>query len=249
MLTDLWTADSRHVALVRPALNFNSRRDVEKPDILLLHYTGMNGGQAAEDWLCCEESGVSCHYIVHENGTIVQMVRERDRAFHAGAGSWEGRGDVNSRSIGIEIVNDGHGDDGSPPPPFPEEQMCAVANLAADIVQRYSIAPFRVLAHSDTAPGRKIDPGEGFDWAYLAGCGVGWVAEPIDDLTGDVTAGLIEFGYGVSDDGENLPTVVSAFQRHFRPRHVDGMPDAETCSLLANLLARRRAYQSALPLW
>jgi N-acetylmuramoyl-L-alanine amidase len=243
MASEAFTADSAHVARIRPAVNFNSRRNVAGPDILLLHYTGMNGGKAAEDWLCCQESCVSCHYIIHENGEIVQMVREGARAFHAGEGTWEGRGDVNSRSIGIEIVNDGHGEDGSLPPPFLKAQMKAVARLAADIIVRHAIAPFRVLAHSDTAPGRKIDPGEGFDWNYLAGEGIGWVAEPDPKSLENIAEALVEYGYGVGATAENLAAAITAFQRHFRPSKVDGLVDHETSQALASLLARRRAHQ------
>jgi N-acetylmuramoyl-L-alanine amidase len=155
--------------------NFGPRREGVRPDCLILHYTGMETAQAAESRLCAPESEVSAHYLVHEDGRIVQMVRESDRAWHAGKGSWKGRCDVNSFSIGIEIVNCG-------PlggfPDFPAVQIEAVAALARDICARHGIAPERVLAHSDIAPGRKIDPGERFPWARLHELGVGHYVPP-----------------------------------------------------------------------
>src|SRR5690606_26852368 len=130
--------------------NFGPRRARMRPDCLILHYTGMETGEAAQAWLCNPVSEVSCHYLVHEDGRIVQMVRESDRAWHAGRGSWKGVSDVNSFSIGIEIVNPG-------PlagfPPFSDLQVETVASLGRDICARWDITAERVLAHSDVAPG------------------------------------------------------------------------------------------------
>ncbi len=250
----VFEADSPLVDCVRPAVNFGERARDTAIEILLLHYTGMENGQGAEDWLCCAESGVSCHYIVHEDGRIVQMVPEAARAHHAGEGVWEGRGDINSRSIGIEIVNDGHKPDAALPS-FLLEQMEAVAALSADIVARHGISAHRVLGHSDTAPGRKIDPGEAFDWEWLAGHGVG--VRPPDTGTGGgryfqrgdsgepveaLQAMLALFGYGIHVTGTfdaATEIVVTAFQRHFRRSLVDGVADAPTISALHILLRER----------
>ncbi|MDA8870778.1 N-acetylmuramoyl-L-alanine amidase [Rhizobiaceae bacterium] len=245
-------ADCNSVATVRPAPSCNERR--APIDMLLLHYTGMSGGAVAEDWLCNAESGVSCHYIVHEDGRVVQMVPEALRAWHAGAGSWEGREDVNSRSVGIEIVNDGHADDAELPP-FPEAQMQAVASLSRGIIERHGIAPLRVLGHSDTAPGRKIDPGEAFDWEWLAGQGVGVVAPAgtggsglflqQGDTGAPVTAlrtMLKMLGYGIEAGDtfdENMATIVTAFQRHWRRDKVDGVADRDFVERLHWLLRTR----------
>ncbi len=241
--------DSSTVNEVCPAVNFGERVDVDAPDILLLHYTGMNSAKSALDWLCCQESGVSCHYFVEEDGTVRQLVPESKRAHHAGAGSWEGRGDVNSRSVGLEIVNAGHP---GGLPDFPKVQMQAVAALSKDIVTRHDIAPRRVLAHSDIAPGRKEDPGENFDWAWLAEQGVGhWVvASQIRSgrffQQGDEGAPvealqlmLAEYGYELPHDGafdDRTRIVVAAFQRHFRQERVDGVADVSTIETLHRLL-------------
>src|SRR5215475_6280644 len=167
--------DSPLVARVVASPNREARVDVAKPDILLLHYTGMATTQAALERLCNPKARVSSHYLVFEDGEIVQLVPESRRAYHAGESSWEGTTDINSRSIGIEIGNKGH-DFGCPE--FPDVQIAAVIALCRDIVARWSIAPRHVLAPSDVAPLRKRDPGEAFPWARLAAAGVGLWVEP-----------------------------------------------------------------------
>jgi N-acetylmuramoyl-L-alanine amidase len=250
--------DSPLATLWCPSPNHEARHNGFKPDMLLLHYTGMESAEGALDWLTREESGVSCHYLIDEEGRIAQLVRESERAWHAGQSRWEGETDLNSCSIGIEIHNPGHDFDY---PDFPDAEMRAVEALSLDILSRHAIAPHRVLAHSDVAPGRKRDPGEKFDWERLARAGVGlWVppAPPESDTglgPGDegesvtqLQRGLLEFGYGVevtSTYGTGLEKVVEAFQRHFRPAHIDGRADRSTRETLARLLAARREAQVA----
>lgn len=233
----------------RASPNFGPRRDGLLPEIILLHYTGMTSGQAAEDWLCSPQSQVSSHYIVHEDGRVVQMVRESDRAWHAGQSSWQGRGDINSRSVGIEIVNEGH--EGGLPP-YPERQIDAVIALCAGIKARLGIEDRGVLAHSDVSPGRKIDPGERFPWQTLAAAGIGLHVQPAPLRPGAVLAEgssgtavaelqvrLSSIGYDVPTDGEfdiRTRIVVEAFQRRFRPERVDGMADFSTVETLSRLL-------------
>ena len=223
-------------------------------DILLMHYTGMKDGPTALMRLRDPESKVSSHYFVEEDGSIVQLVPEKLRAHHAGVSSWEGTTDINSRSIGIEIVNPGH-EHGYRD--FPDEQMEAVTELCFDIVARHKIKPTRVLAHSDVAPTRKQDPGELFPWEPLYEAGVGhWIApfaigdgallKPGDSgaAISAMQAALKEYGYGVPTNGEfdELTTaVVTAFQRHFRPARIDGIADHSTLRTLERLLASRPA--------
>ncbi|AEH87970.1 MULTISPECIES: N-acetylmuramoyl-L-alanine amidase [Mesorhizobium] len=237
-------------AEVRVSPNFGPRRDTLKPDMIVLHYTGMATGAGAEAWLCDPESEVSSHYLVHENGHIVQMVRESDRAWHAGKSSWFGRSDINSCSIGIEIVNPGHslGYRG-----FPRRQIDAVIGLCKGIAARHAIPATRVLAHSDVAPGRKVDPGEKFPWGALFEAGVGHLV-PAAPVRRGATLGpgargadvealqsmLALYGYGVEISGvfdHQTRIVVEAFQRHFRPRLVDGLADGSTMRTLQKLLA------------
>ena len=169
----VFDADSPEVDQIVVAANQEPRRGIERPTMLVLHYTGMQNAQKAVRWLSLAESRVSCHYVIDEAGRITQMVPERLRAWHAGVSCWHGETDLNSASIGIEIHNPGHEDGYTD---FPAAQIAAVIALSRDIVVRNRIAVPRVLAHSDIAPLRKIDPGEKFPWNELAAAGVGaWV--------------------------------------------------------------------------
>ncbi len=235
---------------VRVSPNFGERRAGMIPDTIVLHYTGMESGEAAERWLCDPASEVSSHYLVHEDGRVVQMVREEARAWHAGKGSWNGASDVNSCSIGIEIANPGHA---FGYPDFPVRQIEAVIELCRDIGRRRGIRPQRVLGHSDVAPGRKIDPGEKFPWRELADNGVGLYVRPASLADGVVLdvgvkgesveklqSMLTYYGYGIEITGfydAQTEAVVAAFQRHFRPDRVDGIADWSTRDTLLRLLA------------
>ncbi len=131
-----------------------------RPSLIVLHYTAMEGAQAALDRLCDPETEVSAHYLIGADGTVWQMVTEEDRAWHAGEGEWHGQTDINSRSIGIELDNAGTH-------PFSEPQMAALGGLLRQIMTRWGITPDGVIGHSDMAPGRKFDPGPRFDWQRL----------------------------------------------------------------------------------
>jgi N-acetylmuramoyl-L-alanine amidase len=231
----------------RPSPNFNERQGVAGPDILLMHYTGMQSCEAAVARLTSAEAKVSSHYTVDEDGTIYAHVPEHLRAWHAGVSHWRGSTDINSRSIGIEIVNPGH-EFGYRP--FPDAQIEAVIRLSQGIVKRHPIPARNVIAHSDVAPGRKTDPGELFPWKRFADARLGlWVAAkagsdaPLSHgMTGarvsELQALLARYGYGIDETGtfdERTEIVVSAFQRHFRPANFDGVADAETLAQLKAL--------------
>tara|TARA_R110002020_G_scaffold48634_1_gene138463 strand:- start:3578 stop:4339 length:762 start_codon:yes stop_codon:yes gene_type:complete len=236
-------------AEVRPSPNHGERRDGRTPDMLILHYTGMPSAQAALEWLCAEESQVSSHYFVDEEGRILQLVPEGRRAWHAGQSHWKGETDLNSASIGIEIANPGHAAES---PPFPDAQIEAVIRLCRDIIDRHAIPAERVLAHSDIAPMRKQDPGEIFPWNRLHREGIGHWVEPLPvgggrffqegDSGQPVEAlqtMLALYGYGVRADGSydaETAAAIRAFQRHFRPARVDGVADASTIGTLHQLL-------------
>ncbi|WP_083567704.1 N-acetylmuramoyl-L-alanine amidase [Hyphomicrobium sp. CS1GBMeth3] len=243
--------DSFLVADLYPSPNIEPRKPGYAPSILVLHYTGLPTVDRALDVLSRPDCKVSCHYVVDEDGRIIQMVAEEARAWHAGVSSWAGETDINSASVGIEIQNPGHM---LGYPDFPEAQMEAVAALSRDIIGRHGILPQRVLAHSDIAPGRKIDPGEKFDWAWLAQQGVGhWVAPtPLGGDDAGVPLGsrgqvveraralLSGYGYKVERDGifdPELQTVLRAFQLHFRPCCCDGRLDHSTLDTLSRLEA------------
>jgi N-acetylmuramoyl-L-alanine amidase len=221
-MTMIWT----------PSPNFGER--TLPVSILVLHYTGMKTGAAAIEWLANPASKVSAHYVVDEDGQLVHMVREEQRAQHAGLSHWRGITDVNSASIGIEIVNPGH-EFGYRP--FPDEQMDTVTRLVAEIVGTYSIEPRNVVGHSDVAPGRKEDLGELFDWERLAKLGLA-VARPkgklVDPEWPDAAflLALERYGYGIADGR----AAVVAFQRRFRPNNLDGVIDGECRAILFSLL-------------
>jgi N-acetylmuramoyl-L-alanine amidase len=214
----------------RPSPNFDTR--LSAIAILVLHYTGMVSGAAAIDWLANPESKVSAHYVVAEDGTVLQMVDEADRAWHAGRSWWRGTTDINSASIGIEIVNPGH-EFGYIP--FPPEQMAAVEALVVDITARHGIAPANVVGHSDIAPARKQDPGELFDWPRLAARGLCARPLPCGDpnwTDPGFLAALARYGYDITAPAE----AVIAFQRRHRPENLNGVIDADCRTILRGLL-------------
>ncbi|MBI1186517.1 MAG: N-acetylmuramoyl-L-alanine amidase [Alphaproteobacteria bacterium] len=240
-------------------------------ELVVLHYTGMQSAEVALKRLTDPEpragrypgpwqdpaldpetllARVSTHYVVGEAGEVWRLVDEEKRAWHAGQGHWRGAAELNSRSIGIEIVNGGH-DFGLPP--YPDAQIAAVIALLRDILARRKLTPRDVIGHSDLAPDRKLDPGERFPWARLAEAGVSvWPAAPAPTIYRDLAAGetseavaalqrdLARFGYSVAESGvfdAQTASVVTAFQRRFRAARVDGVADAETIALAAALAA------------
>jgi N-acetylmuramoyl-L-alanine amidase len=251
-----FTPDTSLVERVEPSPNFDERTGLGRADMIILHYTGMQFSHEAIHRLCDPKARVSSHYVVLENGSIVQLVEEAKRAWHAGVSVWAGDPDVNSRSIGIEICNPGH-DFGYPE--FPSRQIAATITLCRSIFTRNIIRPENVLAHSDVAPSRKNDPGEKFPWKRLAQSGVGlWVdvgtvadAEPLKPNDNgpqvlELQRLLTDYGYGVDASGRyDIATgeVITAFQRHFRPSKVDGIADAATVQTLRKLLTAREAQQ------
>src|ERR1700756_2108438 len=245
-----FTPDSSIASDVIPSANYGDRNKDRLPDMIVLHYTGMPDVEGAIAKLCTAGTDVSAHYIVLEDGRIVQCVPEAKRAWHAGVSSWAGEEDINTCSIGVEIVNRGH-DWGYPD--FPLRQIAAVIALCRGIMLRRNVPSHRVLAHSDVAPHRKKDPGEKFPWHSLANSGVGhWVTPApivrgeglklgvISDSVRDLQQALARYGYGIAINGKYdaaTMEVVTAFQRHFRPARVDGIADHSTLTTLQSLLA------------
>ncbi len=217
-----------------PSPNSGPRPAGSQIDMLVLHYTGMRDGRAALERLCDPEARVSAHYLIEEDGAVYGLVEESRRAWHAGLGFWRGDSDINSRSIGVELVNPGH-EFGYRA--FPPAQMEALARLAAAILARHPIPARNVVGHADVAPLRKQDPGELFDWAWLAVRGIGLWPSPLADPPPAAHAPelLARYGYAVVPDG--LAATLIAFQRHFRPRRCDGLADPGTMAMLGALAA------------
>lgn len=202
--------------------------------MLVLHYTGMPDAQSAIDWLANPESKVSAHYVVTEAGEVIRMVAETKRAWHAGRSWWRGISDINSASIGIEIVNPGH-EWGYRN--FPDAQIDALIPLMHEIIGRHGITRGNVVGHSDVAPDRKVDPGELFPWWRLARLRLA-LPRPtkhlMDPLWSDSAfmLALERFGYDIKEP----EAAVRAFQRRFRPEMIDGIIDGESRAILLALL-------------
>jgi len=224
--------------------NFDARPQGQKIDILLLHYTGMRTAEDAIGRLCDRKAKVSCHYVLDEDGSILRLVDEEKRAWHAGVSRWQGANNINDRSIGIELVNPGH-EFGYRP--FPEAQMMALIDLSREIVRRHNIVPSRVLGHSDVAPMRKQDPGELFGWQRLAEAGVGlWPkAQPGPWNVAEFERDLSRYGYdldgpGGVDQKNAREAAVIAFCRHFRGQRLTARPDDELAGILRGLIDAAR---------
>ena len=230
-----------------PSPNHDARPNGVPIDMLILHYTGMKSARDAIERLRDPLAQVSAHYVVNEDGSVVRLVPEARRAWHAGVSHWRGHAALNGRSIGIEIVNPGH-DWGYRD--FPVLQMAALCDLCLTILARHPISARNVIGHSDVAPDRKEDPGERFDWQALAENGVGlWpfgVADLVSkgvirDMTSlrPVRAALTEIGYRVVPEGgldPALSAVLRAFQRHWRPEAINGQVDDGTLGRLQGVL-------------
>jgi N-acetylmuramoyl-L-alanine amidase len=244
--------DSSVVERVEASPNFDERTGLARPDMIILHYTGMQFAHEAVHRLCDPKARVSSHYVVMDNGSILQLVPEVKRAWHAGLSSWGGDTDINSRSIGIEISNAGH-EFGYPD--FPARQIAAVTTLCRSILTRNIIRPENIVAHSDVAPARKQDPGEKFPWKRLAQSNIGLWVEPVaitegpvlqlkdtGDKVTELQKALVDYGYGVNVNGtydKDTEEVVIAFQRHFRPAKIDGITDTSTRETLRKLLVAK----------
>ncbi|KPQ06595.1 MAG: N-acetylmuramoyl-L-alanine amidase [Rhodobacteraceae bacterium HLUCCA12] len=209
-----------------PSPNAGPRRDGLTPRLVVLHYTQMSSAGAALARLCDPGAQVSAHYLIGADGTLWQMVAQSQRAWHAGAGRWRGLDDINSRSIGIEIDNDGDS-------PFAAAQMRRLETLLPALLTRWSIPPSGVIAHSDMAPGRKADPGPRFDWRRLARMGLSVWPRTDGDPDAPLAASLDRIGYPPVAPELRL----AAFRLRFRPRHTG--PEDRIDRALADSLARQ----------
>ena len=259
MLPLLTTSESNLVHRVFPSPNIEPRFNNLLPQLIILHYTGLETFERSLEILSRPDCKVSCHYVVDVDGHVVQMVSEQMRAWHAGVSCWKGETDINSVSIGIEIQNPGHSLGYTD---FPSEQMNVVTALCQDIMMRHSIKPQNVLAHSDVAPSRKIDPGEKFDWQGLALKGIGvWVPPVLVDTAHvEMAANFSEeknieeirrllslVGYCVQISGpldQELGFVLRAFQLHFRQNLINSRPDLSTLLTLRKLVKALTVQES-----
>ena len=187
-----------------PSPNFGDRKG-DSVELIVLHYTAMPDAEAALERLCDPTSEVSAHYLIAKDGKITRLIQDDSRAWHAGAGSWAGHDDVNSRSIGIELDNDGTSE-------FDEALMVSLEWLLADLLERHALEPKAVIAHSDIAPDRKADPGRLFDWQRLASKGLSVWPDPA--MSGDFLRNAAYVGYPVE---HGQACILDAFRQRFRP--------------------------------
>lgn len=218
-----------------PSPNWNER---QLPiSMVVLHYTGMQTGAEALERMLDPAAEVSAHYMIEEDGTVFRLVDEDKRAWHAGRSFWRGITDVNSASIGIEIVNPGH-EWGYRP--FTDAQMDALVPLLAEIKVRHDIPRANIVGHSEIAPSRKLDPGELFDWEALAALHLVLKTPKVSlgspfENDGSFMLALERWGYDIS-----VPEpAVAAFQRRWRPRLINGEIDMELGAILFALLLDR----------
>ena len=214
-----------------PSANHGARKSVLQPSIIVIHYTGMKNVKMALERLCSPEFEVSSHYLISAQGEIFQLVSEDRRAWHAGVSYWRGWRDINSKSIGIELENDGD-------QPFPFPQMTSLISLCKDIQRRWVIWPFNVLGHSDIAISRKLDPGKKFDWECLARAGIGmWPKPPsADRIMASSESNFLEMADLVGyDTSSGLVPVLDAFRMRFSPCS-SGYLKGSDCSLMFSLV-------------
>ena len=230
---------SERVHRVVPSPNCNDR---QLPiTMLVIHYTEMKPVETALERLTTEEGGVSAHYLITEEGEVIQLVSEAKRAWHAGVSYWKGTKDVNSASIGIELDHPGHDPANGGYRGFAEAQFEALIPLVARIIKDYDIARSNVVGHSDVAPMRKIDPGELFPWERLSEYGLCLPtpakfeqADPFDN-DGAFLLALERFGYDITEGIK----AIEAFERRWRPERIEGRPDAQLGAILWQLLLER----------
>lgn len=220
-------------ALWQPSPNFDQRR----PNFVILHQTTNDSAAKALATLTDPRRKVSAHYLIGRDGTVMQLVDEAARAWHAGESWWGGSTDLNSASIGIELDNTGD-------EPFAEPQIAALLALLDDLRTRYRIPQANYLAHGDVAPARKVDPSRLFPWRRLAAQGFGlWCETPPPSAPAgfDALLGLRALGYDVA-----APAAArAAFRRHFLAQDADGELAPAERALLHCLLAARREAPSA----
>lgn len=208
--------------------NFGERRDGLRPELVVLHYTAMRDCASAAKALCDPVREVSSHYLIGRDGQVLNLVPEPMRAWHAGVGQWRGGGDVNSRSIGIELDNDGYS-------PFSEPLMSALETLLPTVLAAWGIGPAGVIGHSDMAPGRKSDPGRQFDWQRLARQGLAVWSQARGQMVdaAQFRADALAFGYPDVEDALLLDVV----RMRFRSWAV-GPLDGDDCAVMADLAGR-----------
>ena len=211
--------------------NFDSRK--KKISFIIIHYTETKTFKKAIDLLTDKIRKVSCHYVIDTNGKIFNLVDIMDRAWHAGESKWMKSSDINSRSIGIELVNPGEEKVGK----FKKKQISNLILLIKFLKEKFKISNSKILGHSDIAPLRKADPGIYFPWKQLYKQSIGlW--EKDKNVTSKLTkreyseliANLKKIGYCYLNDLDFTQNkyVINAFHRHYIPKMINKDPNKST---------------------
>jgi len=234
--------------------NFDPKKRINKKiKFIIFHYTGMKNELEAISRLTNLQSEVSCHYLIKNNGEIVKVVPDLYIAWHAGKSTWKNYKSLNQNSLGIEIVNPGHGLNYKK---FSKKQISSLLKLSKILIKKYKINRKNILGHSDIAPERKKDPGEKFPWEYLSKNKIGlWHTLKEKELIKNRRLkaskaeknfffnNLFKIGYSKKtpkkfNKGKYLREVTKAFQRRFRQELIDGKIDKECLLISLNLLKK-----------
>ena len=230
--------------------NFNIiKRSKKNIKFIIIHYTGMNNELSALNRLCDIKAKVSAHYFIKKNGSVLNLVPPIYEAWHAGESSWQGLKSLNKHSIGIEIQNSGHDNQYEK---FSQKQIISLKRLIRVLIDEYKINFKNVLGHSDISPDRKKDPGEKFPWKDLAKSKLSqWhnldekklKKERLISLNfveeRNFMMNLNKIGYSKilqKNNNTKKRTIIKAFQRHFRQKLINGIPDQECLKISENLM-------------
>jgi N-acetylmuramoyl-L-alanine amidase len=208
-------------------VNFNLR----KPNFIIIHHTAQDSLQQTIKTFTVTRTQVSSHYVIADDGRVVQMLNDYLRAWHAGRGSWGKDTDINSSSIGIELDNNGT-------EVFSEAQITSLMSLLSKLKKEYNIPTQNIIGHSDIAPTRKNDPSALFPWHTLAENGFGlWTDDVLETAPLDFNPeqALRIIGY----DTKNLPAAIIAFKLHFIQTEVDSILNQNTINTIYSIYKKQ----------
>jgi len=211
----------------------------KKIKFIVIHYTGMQSEIESIQRLKNPKSKVSCHYLINRKGHVIQMIKDLNVAWHAGKSKWKQFSNLNSNSIGIELVNKGHKYGYQN---FSNLQIKSLINLCKILKKKYSLKKENFLGHSDISPLRKIDPGEKFPWRRLSNHNLGkwykhrsltksYLKQNTDSF---FFKNLQKLGYRyfkIHKRSHKDRKIIKCFQQHYSPKNVTGKIDQKTLKI------------------
>ena len=207
---------------------------------IIIHYTGMQSRRASINRLLSLRHKVSCHYLIDRKGIIIQMVNDKNVAWHSGKSRWKKIKNLNESSIGVELVNKGHrlGYE-----KFPKNQIKSLEILCKKLIKKYRINNKHILGHSDIAPLRKKDPGEKFPWYKLSKKKIGYWYPQIKKtsikfdkkkMRNIFFKNLFKIGYRYFSKTKSYKSdkiIIKAFKMRYFPKKIDGIIDEKTLKI------------------